>query len=63
MRTSRRFTAAALVVAGAMIGCEQPKETPATQQSPSKDVAQRTTESRAVEAVIWRTPAVNFDSM
>ena len=63
MRTSRRFTAAALVVAGAMIGCEQPKETPATQQSPSKDVAQRTTESRAVEAVIWGTPAVNFDRM
>ena len=63
MRTSRRFTTAALVVAGAMIGCEQPKETPATQQSPSKDVAQRTTESRAVEAVIWGTPAVNFDRM
>ncbi len=32
-------------------------------ESPSKDVVQRTTESRAVEAVIWGTPAVNFDCM
>jgi len=29
----------------------------------SEDVASRTIQRRAVEAVIWSTPAVNFDRM
>lgn len=34
-----------------------------TSTTSSADIAQRTIERRAVEAVIWATPAVNFDRM
>jgi hypothetical protein len=42
-------------------GCVKPAVT--AQDFSAEDLAQRTIERRAVEAVIWGTPAVNFDRM
>jgi len=49
-----------------LVGCNTENQ-PQTQSTTSKaalgDLAQRTVERRAVEAVIWGMPAVNFDRM
>jgi len=58
----------ATVLVTLLTACQnQPTETakPATaaQNLSSEDIASRTIQRRAVEAVIWSTPAVNFDRM
>ena len=59
------------ILAASLTGCEQPKQPEATQQKgpavmttfSSEELVQRTVERRAIEAVIWGMPAVNFDRM
>jgi hypothetical protein len=68
MRTQSVLT---LAVLAALVGCEQPKPPEAAQPKgaavmttfSSQELAQRTIERRAIAAVIWGTPAVNFDRM
>ncbi|WP_207231701.1 DUF1254 domain-containing protein [Edaphobacter modestus] len=59
--------AAAVVLLGTISGCNQPRPAPpadaASASLSSEDLAQRTLRRRAVEAVIWGMPAVNFDRM
>jgi hypothetical protein len=59
------------ILAVSLTGCEQPKQPEATSQKgtgvmttfSSQELTQRTMERRAIEAVIWGMPAVNFDRM
>ena len=59
------------MLAASLTGCEQPKQPEAPQPKgaavmttfSSEELAQRTIERRAIEAVIWGMPAVNFDRM
>ncbi len=62
------IAAVALIPAALVAGCKsgtetQTQPTTSTPALSAKDLAQRTVERRAVEAIIWGTPAVNFDRM
>ena len=52
----KRLISAVLVLVGAVLSAN-------AQQFSADDLARRTVERRAVEAVIWGMPAVNFDLM
>jgi hypothetical protein len=60
---------AAAILLGGIPGCNQPKPAPpaatdaAATSLSSEDLARRTLHRRAVEAVLWGMPAVNFDRM
>jgi len=71
MQKHRNVFVAASILMGLLMGCEQPKQ---TEDMPQKDagaktsmspqeLSNRTVERRAVEAVIWGMPAVNYDLM
>ena len=60
------FTGLAVVLAVVVSGCKSETETqtqPTTSALSPEDLARRTLESRAFEAVIWGMPAVNYDLM
>jgi hypothetical protein len=69
--TSTSITGKAALIAAiaiALAGCENkapegPKPATTTPVFSPENLAQRTTERRAIEAVIWGMPAVNFDRM
>ena len=58
MKTPQRLFTAILL--GALTGISVPSE---AQNFSAEDLARRSIERRAVEAVIWGMPAVNFDLM
>ena len=71
MQKHRNVLVVAFILAGSLTGCDQPKQTEDMQQKDTgakasispQELADRTIERRAVEAVIWGIPAVNFDRM
>src|ERR1700733_14524739 len=71
MQEHRNVLVVAFILAGLLMGCEQPKQTEDMQQTDKgtkasmspQDLTDRAVERRAVEAVIWGIPAVNFDRM
>ena len=71
MEKQQNVFAGAFILAVSLVGCEQPKQpetaqpkgTGAMTATSPQDLTQRTIQRRAVEAVIWGTPVVNFDRM